>query len=135
MGLFSARKVSNRSNSSKSGLKTNIGGMDKKAKRASEPYASGYVTEKLGVEAKQPNSAIRKAVRVQLKRNNKKIVAFIPLDGSLNIVEENDEVVVAGMGRKGLSVGDRPGVCFKVVKSSGVSLLAMYKHKKEKPRN
>lgn len=31
-----------------------------------------------GIEAKQPNSAIRKAVRVQLIKNGKKIAAFVP---------------------------------------------------------
>jgi small subunit ribosomal protein S23e len=33
------------------------------------------------VEAKQPNSAIRKCVRVQLIKNGKKITAFVPNDG------------------------------------------------------
>lgn len=67
-----------------------------------------------GVEAKQPNSAIRKCVRVQLIKNGKKITAFVPRDGSLNYIEENDEVLVAGFGRKGHAVGDIPGVRFKV---------------------
>ena len=63
-----------------------------------------------GVEAKQPNSAIRKCVRVQLIKNGKKITAFVPRDGCLNFIEENDEVLVAGFGRKGHAVGDIPGV-------------------------
>lgn len=67
-----------------------------------------------GVEAKQPNSAIRKCVRVQLIKNGKKITAFVPRDGCLNNIEENDEVLVAGFGRKGHAVGDIPGVRFKV---------------------
>lgn len=67
-----------------------------------------------GVEAKQPNSAIRKCVRVQLIKNGKKITAFVPRDGCLNYIEENDEVLVAGFGRKGHAVGDIPGVRFKV---------------------
>jgi len=45
-----------------------------------------------------------------------------------------DEVLVAGFGRRGHAVGDIPGVRFKVVKVSGVSLLALYKEKVEKPR-
>ena len=89
----------------------------------------------IGVEAKQPNSAIRKCVRVQLIKNGKKITAFVPNDGCLNFVEENDEVLIAGFGRKGRAVGDIPGVRFKVVKVAGVSLLALYKEKKEKPRS
>ena len=63
-----------------------------------------------GVEAKQPNSAIRKCVRVQLIKNGKKITAFVPRDGCLNYIEENDEVLVAGFGRKGHAVGDIPGM-------------------------
>ena len=64
--------------------------------------------EKVWVETKQPNSAIRKCVRVQLIRNGKKITAFVPNDGCLNFIEENDEVLVAGFGRKGHAVGDIP---------------------------
>lgn len=88
-----------------------------------------------GVEAKQPNSAIRKCARVQLIKNGKKIAAFVPRDGSLNFVDENDEVLIAGFGRAGHAVGDIPGVRFKVVKVAGVSLLALFKGKKEKPRS
>ena len=44
--------------------------------------AKGIVVEKIGIEAKQPNSAIRKCVRVQLIKNGKKITAFVPNDGS-----------------------------------------------------
>lgn len=62
-----------------------------------------------GIEAKQPNSAIRKCVRVQLIKNGKKISAFVPRDGCLNYIEENDEVLIAGFGRKGHAVGDIPG--------------------------
>ena len=62
-----------------------------------------------GVEAKQPNSAIRKCIRVQLIKNGKKITAFVPNDGCLNFIEENDEVLIAGFGRKGHAVGDIPG--------------------------
>lgn len=45
-----------------------------------------------------------------------------------------DEVLIAGFGRRGHAVGDIPGVRFKVTKVAGVSLLALYKGKKEKPR-
>ena len=92
------------------------------------------VTEKIGIESKQPNSAVRKCVRVLLRKNGKKIAAFVPRDGCLNFLSENDEVIVAGLGRKGHAVGDIPGVRFKVAKVAGVSLLALYKNKKEKPR-
>jgi small subunit ribosomal protein S12 len=42
------------------------------------PMASGIVLQKVGRESKQPNSAIRKCVRVQLKKNGKAITAFLP---------------------------------------------------------
>ena len=42
-------------------------------------HAKGIVLEKVGVEAKQPNSAIRKCVRVQLIKNGKKVTAFVPV--------------------------------------------------------
>jgi len=98
-------------------------------------HAKGIVLEKVGIEAKQPNSAIRKCVRVQLIKNGKKITAFVPRDGCLNFIEENDEVLIAGFGRKGHAVGDIPGVRFKVAKVANTSLLALYKGKKEKPRS
>ncbi|XP_036028441.1 40S ribosomal protein S23-like [Onychomys torridus] len=98
-------------------------------------HAKGSVLEKIGVEAKQPNSAIRKCVRVQLIKNGKKITAFVPNDGCLNFIEENDEVLVAGFGQKGRAIGDIPRVRFKVVKVANVSLLALYKGKKERPRS
>ncbi|XP_020919937.1 LOW QUALITY PROTEIN: uncharacterized protein LOC110255602 [Sus scrofa] len=99
-------------------------------------HAKGIVFEKAywkGVEAKQPNSAIRKCVRVQLIKNGKKVTAFVPNDGCLNFNEENNEVLVAGFGHKGHAVGDIPGVRFKVVKIAIVSLLAFYNGKKERP--
>ena len=33
----------------------------------------------------------------------------MPNDGCLNFIEENDEVLIAGFGRKGHAVGDIPG--------------------------
>ncbi|KAK8579665.1 hypothetical protein V6N12_069978 [Hibiscus sabdariffa] len=112
--------------------KSNLGNEWKKP-FAGSSHAKGIVLEKIGIEAKQPNSAIRKCARVQLIKNGKKIAAFVPNDGCLNYIEENDEVLIAGFGRKGHAVGDIPGVRFKVVKVSGVSLLALFKEKKEKP--
>ena len=42
-------------------------------------HAKGTVLEKVGVEAKQPNSAIRKCVRVQLIKNGKKSLLLYPM--------------------------------------------------------
>ena len=95
------------------------------------PMAKGIVIEKLAVEAKQPNSAIRKCVRVQLKKNGKKITAFVPLDGSLLFLNENDEVMVSGFGRSGHAVGDIPGVRFIVTGIKGKSLISLWRGKSE----
>jgi small subunit ribosomal protein S23e len=96
--------------------------------------ASGIIVGKVAVEAKQPNSAIRKAVRVQLKKNNKVIIAFVPRDGALKLIDDNDRCLIAGMGRSGRSVGDLPGVRFKVIQVAGFSLKALWLGKKEKQR-
>merc|ERR1711918_271054 len=101
---------------------------------AGSSHSKGIVLEKIGIEANQPNSAIRKAVRVQLIKNGKKITAFVPRDGCLNFLEENDEVLVAGFGRSGHAKGDIPGVRFKITQVSGVGLWALFREKKEKPR-
>ena len=93
-------------------------------------HEKGIVLEKLGVEANQPNSAIR----VQLINNNKKITVFVPNDGCLNFIEENNEVLVAGCSHQGHAVGDIPGVHFKIVKVASISLLVLYKGKKEGQR-
>jgi len=69
-----------------------------------------------------------------LIKNGKRISAFVPRDGCLNFIEENDEVLIAGFGRKGHAVGDIPGIRFKVVKVAGVGLYALWREKKDKPR-
>ncbi|MCD6114659.1 MAG: 30S ribosomal protein S12 [Thermoprotei archaeon] len=98
------------------------------------PMARGIVLEKVGVEARQPNSAVRKCVRVQLIKNGKVITAFAPGDGALNFIDEHDEVIIAGIGgSRGRSMGDLPGVRYKVIAVNGVSLDALLKGKKQKP--
>ncbi|MCR6668602.1 MAG: 30S ribosomal protein S12 [archaeon YNP-WB-040] len=98
------------------------------------PQARGIVIEKVGVESRQPNSAVRKCVRVQLIKNGKQVTAFLPKDGSLNFIEEHDEVIIEGIGGSmGKAYGDLPGVRYKVIKVNGVSLDALLKGKKQKP--
>lgn len=98
------------------------------------PMARGIVLEKVGVESKQPNSAIRKCVRTQLIKNGKVITVFLPGDGALNVVDEHDEVIVEGIGgSRGGSMGDIPGVRWKVTTINGVSLKELVLGKKEKP--
>ena len=96
--------------------------------------ARGIVLEKVGIEAKQPNSAIRKCVKVQLIKNGRQITAFAVGDGAINFIDEHDEVLVEGIGgRMGRSYGDIPGVRFKVIQVNNVSLDEMVRGRKEKP--
>ncbi|RLI88915.1 MAG: 30S ribosomal protein S12 [Archaeoglobales archaeon] len=98
------------------------------------PMARGIVLEKIGIEARQPNSGIRKAVRVQLIKNGRQITAFTPGDGAINFIDEHDEVIVEKIGgRMGRSMGDIPGVRYKVIKVNNVSLKELWKGRKEKP--
>jgi small subunit ribosomal protein S12 len=98
------------------------------------PMARGIVLEKVGVESKQPNSAIRKCVRTQLIKNGRLVTAFLPGDGALNLVDEHDEVIIEGIGgSRGRSMGDIPGVRYKVIMVNGVSLKELVYGRKEKP--
>merc|ERR1711988_571296 len=89
-GIKTARKhVNNRRNQvwdDKDYKKAHLGTRWKANPFGGASHAKGIVLEKVGVEAKQPNSAIRKCVRVQLIKNSKKITAFVPKDGCLNFV-------------------------------------------------
>ena len=110
--------------------------MDKKSSPLrGAPQGMWIVLEKVGIEAKQPNSAVRKCVRVQLIKNGKSVTAFLPRDGAMNFIDEHDEVHIEGMGATlGGAMGDIPGVRFKVLKVNGISLKQLVLGKKEKPR-
>ncbi|MEM3413850.1 MAG: 30S ribosomal protein S12, partial [Thermoplasmata archaeon] len=74
-----------------------------KLKEKSDPLegsaqAKGIVIEKVGIEAKQPNSAIRKCVKIQLIKNGRQITAFAVGVGAINFIDEHDEVLVEGIG-------------------------------------
>jgi len=98
------------------------------------PQARGIVLEKVGVESRQPNSAVRKCVRVQLIKNGKQVTAFVPWDGSLNVIDEHDEIVIEGIGgSSGRSMGDLPGVRWRVSKVNGIDLWQLLVGKKKKP--
>jgi len=99
------------------------------------PQGRGIVLEKVGVEAKQPNSAIRKCVRIQLIKNGRQVTAFCPGDGAVNFIDEHDEVTVERIGgRMGGAMGDIPGVRFRVTAVNNVSLNQMVIGRLEKPR-
>jgi small subunit ribosomal protein S12 len=98
------------------------------------PMARGIVLEKVAIEAKQPNSALRKCVRVQLIKSGRQVTAFAPGNKAIDFIDEHDEVVIDGIGgRKGGSMGDIPGVRFKVIKVNNVSIQELVRGRKEKP--
>ena len=139
LGLFAGRVLISKRNRQRwaiSTYKRRELGIDKKADPlGGAPQARGIVLEKVGIAAKQPNSAIRKWVRVQLIKNGKTVTAFLPRDGAMNFIDEHDEVHIQGMGAtQGGAMGDIPGVRFKVFKVNGTSLHELVIGKKEKPR-
>ena len=109
-------------------------------KRKSDPLggasqAKGLVLEKVQLEAKQPNSAMRKCVRVQLTRNSQQVTAFVPGNGASKLIDEHDEVLIESIGgNKGRSKGDIPGVRWQVIKVNDQSLNALLRGKVEKAR-
>ncbi|MBU0471952.1 MAG: 30S ribosomal protein S12 [Nanoarchaeota archaeon] len=109
-------------------------------KKKSDPLggasqASGIVLEKVQLEAKQPNSAMRKCVRVQLVKNGKHVTAFCPGDGATKLIDEHDEVVIECIGgTMGRSKGDIPGVRWQVIKVNDQSLEGLLHGKLEKAR-
>ena len=97
------------------------------------PQGRGIVLEKRQLEAKQPNSAMRKCVRIQLIKNGKQLTAFCPGNKAITFINEHDEVEVAGIGgHMGRSKGDIPGTRWKVVKVNGQSLDQLVRGRKEK---
>jgi small subunit ribosomal protein S12 len=99
------------------------------------PQAKGIVLEKVGIEAKQPNSAIRKCVRIQLLKNGRQLTAFCPGDKAVTFIDEHDEVTIEGIGgRKGRAMGDIGGVRYKVIAVNDISLNELWHHRKEKPK-
>ena len=112
----------------------------KKLKKKVDPLAGSsqakaIVLEKIQVEAKQPNSAMRKCARVQLIKNGKQVTAFMPGDGAQKLINEHDEVLVECIGGKmGREKGDIPGVRWRVIKVNDQSLNALLRGKLEKAR-
>lgn len=97
------------------------------------PRARGIVLEKVGLEARQPNSAIRKCVKVQLIKNGRMVTAFAPGNGAIKFIDEHDEVIVEGIGgRMGRSMGDIPGVRYKVVAVNNIPLIELVRGRREK---
>lgn len=137
-GEFAARKLNKKRMKfrwSKIDYKRRMLGLNVKADPLEgAPMGRGIVLEKVGVESKQPNSAVRKCVRTQLIKNGRVVTAFLPGDGALNVIDEHDEVMVEGIGgSRGGAMGDLPGVRWKVTMVNGVSLKELVLGRKEKP--
>ena len=97
--------------------------------------AKAIVLEKIQVEAKQPNSGMRKSARVQLVKNGKQITAFMPGDGAQKMINEHDEVIIECIGGKmGRAKGDLPCIRWQVIKVNDQSLNALLGGKLEKAR-
>lgn len=132
-GLGSAKKLKNRRKTFKK-VKRVL--MKKKVDPLEgSSQAKAIVLEKVQIEAKQPNSAMRKCARVQLIKNGKQITAFMPGDGAMKQINEHDEVIVECIGGKmGRAKGDLPGVRWQVLKVNDQSLSALLGGKLEKAR-
>lgn len=138
-GINAAKKLQKRRHHGRwlhrSFIKKALGMARKADPLAGASQAKGIVLEKVQLEAKQPNSAMRKCVRVQLIKNGKQITAFAPGDGATKLIDEHDEVLIECIGgRMGRSKGDIPGVRWSVLKVNGQSLDALLKKKIEKAR-
>ncbi|MDY6789145.1 MAG: 30S ribosomal protein S12 [Candidatus Nanohaloarchaea archaeon] len=138
MGLYNARKLKQRRQrfrwSDKKYKRKQLNLKEKSDPLEGSPQARGIVLEKRIIEAKQPNSALRKCVRVQVIKNGKMLTAFVPGDKAIEHIDEHDEVQVEGIGgADGGPKGDLPTVRFQVFKVNGVSLEELVAGNKQKP--
>jgi len=136
-GLFTARKLRNQRRKARYSSKDYVLRLKRRTEKRDilegAPMGRGIVLQKVGIESKQPNSAIRKCVRVQIIKNGKLATAFLPGDGALNHVDEHDEVTIVGIGGpRSRSMGDIPGVRYKVSKVNGVPLELLVLGKRQK---
>lgn len=138
MGLYNGRKLKQRRQqfrwSDKEYKRRKLNLREKADPLEGSPQARGIVLEKRIIEAKQPNSALRKCVRVQVIKNGKHLTAFVPGDGAIEHIDEHDEVLVEGIGGADNGPkGDLPTVRFQVSKVNGVSLKELVAGRKQKP--
>jgi small subunit ribosomal protein S12 len=136
--MFSARRLKNNRRAMRYKSKDFVLRMKRRTTKKDllmgAPMGRGIVLQKVGVESKQPNSAIRKCVRIQIIKNGRLATAFLPGDGALNFVDEHDEVTIEGIhGPRSRSMGDIPGVRYKVSAVNGVPLNLLVVGKIQKP--
>jgi ribosomal protein S12 len=73
--------------------------------------AKGIVIDKLTLKAKGTQDTQRQCVRVQLIATGKVVIAFVPGDGNIDHIDENDEVFLMPTKKR-----DIPSVKYKVEK-------------------
>lgn len=139
MGLMNARKMRKKARKFKDNKlpykKNRLGISIKFDPLGRSSQARGIVIKKTQVEAKQPNSAMRKCCRVQLIRSGKEVTAFIPGNLAQKFVDEHDEVIIERIGGKqGKTKGDLSGVRFQVIKVNDQPLDRLWMGKIEKGR-
>lgn len=97
--------------------------------------AKGIILSKFQKEAKQPNSAMRKCAKVQLTKNGRQVSVFIPGNLAQKFVDEHDEVMIERIGGKqGRSMGDIPGIRYKIIKVNDQPLHRLVNGKIQKGR-
>jgi len=99
------------------------------------PRAKGLVLKKFELGQKQPHSGLIKCVSVQLIKNGKVVGAFAPGDGTINFIDEHDEVTIEGLGgsQRG-QMGCIPGIRYKVIEINGINAQQIRSGKQEKPK-
>ena len=138
-GLGAGKKLKNRRAvfrwNSKVFVKKFLGLKQKVDPLEGSSQARGIVLEKRQVEAKQPNSAMRKCVRVKLIKNGKHVTAFAPRDKAITFIDEHDEVIIESIGgRQGKTKGDLSGIRWQVIKVNDQSLRDLTLKRIEKAR-
>jgi small subunit ribosomal protein S12 len=137
MGMFSGREMKKRSKRNKwQKTKFKVRMLHLKEKKdplEGAPQARGIVLAKRAIEQKQPHSGLIKVVRVQLLKNKKEITAFSPKSGSINFINEHDEVLVEGLGgSQGGPIGSQHGMRWKVIKVNNIPLEMLRRGKAKK---
>lgn len=139
MGLMSARKLMKKNRKfrwlQKAYKKKTLNLSVKADPLEGSSQAKGIVVGKFQKEARQPNSAMRKCCKVQLIKNGISVGAFIPGNLAQKYIDEHDEVIIERIGgRMGRSMGDIPGISFRVIKVNDQPLKLLWKGKIEKGR-
>ncbi|KAL9641691.1 hypothetical protein ABK040_016006 [Willaertia magna] len=119
MGIHSARKLKDNSkNNNKNQNNQN------KQNNTKQSHLSGIVKEKIALVVKPPHYGRKFCVKVELKASGKEIIAFVPCDGGLNIIDIGDLVLLE---RK--KMNDIPNCNYRCITCNGIGI----KHFIEKP--